>query len=106
MIKYNIKRFIWLIVILSFSVFALLFFVGRHYATFDLRDIWGDIGKTVSAVTILAVLFEKRFWKFPIFKKLLVPVPCLDGIWKGTIKYRVDEDCESLCKLPLFVRNK
>ncbi len=85
---YRIKRFVWLIVVLSLAVFSLFFFLGGHFCNPNASDVWGDVGKMVSVVTLFAILFERWLWKLPICLNLIVPMPCVEGPWKGTIKYR------------------
>ena len=50
---------------------------------------WEAIKKLPEVITIyviLALIFTKWAWRFPIFKGWLVPFPDLEGTWKGTFQ--------------------
>jgi hypothetical protein len=40
---------------------------------------------SITAITIVVLLFKKYLWKCKILKRWLVLVPNLNGIWKGVI---------------------
>lgn len=44
------------------------------------------ISTSVALLTVVFFVFCKWIWKWPIFKKWLVLVPNLNGIWTGTIE--------------------
>jgi len=102
MFKCYIKRYIWLFVVLTLATFSLFFFLGGHYLRPNALAIWGDVGKTVAIVTFCAVLFEKWMWKLPISLKFLVRIPCLEGLWKGNIRYKMD-GCDAVYEKPVSV---
>lgn len=50
---------------------------------------WEAIKKLPEVITIyviIALIFAKWAWRFPIFKGWLVPFPDLEGTWKGTLQ--------------------
>lgn len=90
MVRYNIKIFVWIIVVLSISVFSILFVLTIDSANITAKEVWGCVGKTASIVFLFAIAFEKWLWKIKILHTWLVPVPNLNGKWQGNIHYYWD----------------
>lgn len=82
----NIRKefFVW-IQLTSFAVIWIaVLFVSRS----NLAIGWEALKKLPDVVTIyviLALIFTKWAWRFRIFKGWLVPLPDLQGTWRGTL---------------------
>jgi hypothetical protein len=60
-------------------------------------------GTTVSAVTIICVLFEKFMWKWPIINGFIVQRPPLCGTWKTELLSSYKDDDGNRIKKTVFV---
>lgn len=79
------ERFLWLI--LPFS--AAVWFARAVVTPGALSGAWEFIKllpDVISVDVVLAWLFVKWMWKWPIFKGWLVPFPDLNGTWQGAIQ--------------------
>lgn len=79
MVNYNINRYIAAITIIVIVIFAVCFCVWQ-------RPLWNSISYSISATSIIAVIFIKYAWKWNIFKKWFVPFSNLNGKWEGVIQ--------------------
>ena len=79
------ERFLW--IILPFS--ALVWFALAIMTPGALAGAWAFLKllpDVIAANAVLAWLFVKWMWKWPVFKDWLVPFPDLNGTWQGTIQ--------------------
>ena len=90
MVRYNLKIFTWIVVLLSLVVFFLFYVSSTSNSKITITEIRGCIGKTVAVVATFLFLFNKWFWKWKCFHSWLVPVPNLNGRWRGNIHYYWD----------------
>lgn len=81
----NPKFFIWAILVVSILVWAMvLWFKG-----IEVSGAWGAVKQlpTVISIDLLVYfVFVKWGWKMRIFQNWMVPFPCLEGTWEGTIQ--------------------
>lgn len=78
----NIKAFLYIILILS----ATIWFALGWVAGLGLTDYWAIIKLLPTVITIdvfLLSLFIKWGWRWALFQKWLVPFPNLNGTWQG-----------------------
>lgn len=87
MVRYNLKNFVWVLVLLSLLAFFLFYFLASRKSDLGISEIWGCIGKTVSLVFVIVFIFEKWLWKCKLFHPWLVPFPNLSGTWNCNIHY-------------------
>lgn len=89
MYNYKVKSFCKIIGILFIACFIIIEVAKGHWnwEVENISGIWNDFGSCVSCVALIGFCFEKWMWKWPIFHSWLVPFPCLDGKWKGSIYY-------------------
>lgn len=90
MVRYNLKIFVWIVVLLSLIVFFLFYISSVSNSKFTISEIWGCVGKTVVIVFVFSIVFNKWLWKCKYLHSWLVPFPDLNGKWKGTIYYYWD----------------
>lgn len=95
MIKYNIKTFITLIVIITVLTFCGFSVLTGNTSINSVSNIWPNIGKSATAVFFVVLIFEKWAWKWKKFQGWLVSTPNIQGEWKGHMKYKhKGKDCE------------
>ena len=72
-----------------FALFAICF-VGMALGTgAEIRDVWSALKtayKTIPLILLLWMVFVLYAWKWKVFQKWLVPFPCIDGTWQGSIQ--------------------
>lgn len=86
MVKINIKYFMWLLSGLSLLIFSCWYFaLGHNNGNCDIKDIFGDLSKTVLIMSVLSYLFIKFGWRCKIFKGWLIPIPDISGRWEGVL---------------------
>ncbi|MBU3966173.1 MAG: hypothetical protein KKG76_02190, partial [Euryarchaeota archaeon] len=81
----NAKAFISMLVIFSVLIWVLILYVTGT----ELKVSWEalkHLPTVVSIDTVLWLLFIKWGWKYNVFQKWLVPFPCLEGTWEGTLQ--------------------
>ena len=81
----NVKAFIWVLVLLSVLIWAVVLYITGA----ELEVTWKamrQLPTVVSIDVVLWLLFVKWGWKCRMFQKWLVPFPCLEGTWEGTIQ--------------------
>lgn len=81
----NVKSFIFLLVVVSAIIWIAIQYVNSN----ELRISWTSLKYVPTVVSIdamLWILFAKWGWKNRIFQKWLVPFPCLEGTWEGSIQ--------------------
>jgi len=82
----NIRKeiYIWIQLVSFVAIWVAILLMSNS----DLTIGWEALKKLPDVVTIyviLALLFTKWAWRLPIFKGWLVPLPDLQGTWKGTL---------------------
>ena len=81
----NVRAFIYVLLVVSVFVAAIvLYLTGTRIK--GMWDALKQLPTVVSVDVILWALFAKWAWKWPIFQKWLVPFPCLQGTWEGTVQ--------------------
>jgi hypothetical protein len=83
----NIRKeiFVWIQLVAFVIIWAAVLLVSGT----TLEIGWEAIKKLPNVVTIyvlLALIFTNWAWRLSIFKKWLVPLPDLQGTWKGTLE--------------------
>lgn len=83
----NIRKeiFVWIQLIAFVIIWAAVLLASET----TLEIGWEAIKKLPNVVTIyvlLALVFTNWAWRLSIFKKWLVPLPDLQGTWKGTLE--------------------
>jgi hypothetical protein len=96
MVKYNLGRYITVIVVLSIALFLIIAFFRDNLSFRNLDTIWEDITTTITIVTLICTLFVTWAWKWEIFQGWLVPFPCLSGKWEGEIKSTYNSENNSI----------
>lgn len=86
MVKYNIKRFVFCIVV-TFIVGCALSFMVRTLLPSGAISLWEMLMEGISFAAIISTFFISVAWKWPIFKGWLIPIPDLNGKWTGRLKY-------------------
>lgn len=94
MVEYNIKRYITAIIVV-FLVTAAGYYLIAHILVGATIGIWSIISTGISATAIITVLFVSWAWKWRIFRGWLVPIPNLNGKWKGKIYYKENGENKS-----------
>jgi hypothetical protein len=80
----NLKIVLW---ILSAIAFIIIFIVNFPlHKSLSIGSIFDSLGKIVSIITVIGVLFNKYLWKLKIFQRWLVHIPNLNGTWTGYIE--------------------
>ena len=92
MVSYSLKRFCWVFGFLLIAIYIPVSIIRGHWGTFDALGMWNDLSTRISIVVILAICFEKWFWKLKILQGWLVPFPCIEGDWEGTLHYRWNDN--------------
>lgn len=54
--------------------------------TFNFKFIIDSISLSVTIISLIAAIFCAKLWKCNIFKKWLVLIPDMNGVWEGTIE--------------------
>lgn len=96
MVKYNLSRYISVIVVLTVSIFLGTAFFRDNLSFSNINTIWDDIATTISIVTFICTLFVTHTWKWKVFQGWLVPFPCLSGMWRGEIKSTYNSEMNSI----------
>ncbi len=96
MVKYNLGRYITVIVVLSIALFLIIAFFRDNLSFKSLDTVWEDITTTITSVTLICTLFVTWAWKWKIFQGWLVPFPCLSGKWEGEIKSTYNSENDSI----------
>ena len=96
MVKYNLSRYISVIVVLTVSIFLGTAFFRDNLSFSNINTIWDDIATTISIVTFICTLFVTNAWKWKVFQGWLVPFPCLSGMWRGEIKSTYNSEMNSI----------
>ncbi len=96
MVKYNLSRYISVIVVLTVSIFLGTAFFRDNLSFSNINTIWDDIATTISIVTFICTLFVTHAWKWKVFQGWLVPFPCLSGMWRGEIKSTYNSEMNSI----------
>jgi len=83
----NIRKeiFVWI----QLATFVIIWIAMLLISGTALEIDWEAIKKLPDVVTIyvlLALVFTTWAWRLPIFKRWLIPLPDLQGTWKGTIE--------------------
>lgn len=83
----NIRKeiFVWIQLVAFVVIWAVVLLASGT----SLEIGWEAIKKLPNVVTIyvlLALVFTNWAWRLSIFKKWLVPLPDLQGTWKGTLE--------------------
>ena len=81
----NVKYFVYILVVLSVLIWVLILSVTDT----EFRLTWMSLKFLPTVVSIDAIIwlfFAKWGWKNRIFHNWLVPFPCLEGTWEGTIQ--------------------
>lgn len=83
----NIRKeiFVWIQLVAFVIIWAVVLLASGT----TLEIGWDAIKKLPDVVTIyvlLALVFTTWAWRLPVFKRWLVPLPDLQGTWKGTIE--------------------
>lgn len=86
MVNYNIKRFVFCIVV-TFIVGCALSFMVRTLLPSGAISLWEMLMEGISFAAIISTFFISVAWKWPIFKGWLIPIPDLNGKWTGRLKY-------------------
>jgi len=72
-----------------FALFAICFVSMALVTGAEIRDVWSALKtayKTIPLILFLWMGFVLYAWKWKVFLKWLVPFPCLDGTWQGSIQ--------------------
>jgi hypothetical protein len=80
----NVKAFVWILVGFSVAAWAVVLFLSGV----ELKGTWPAIKQLPTVISVDLVLwgvFVKWGWKWRRFQGWLVPFPCLEGTWEGTI---------------------
>lgn len=77
------KSALYIVLAIAILVFCINWVISDK--SFDFSFVMDSIGKTVTTIGIICVLFCKHLWKCKLFKKWLVLIPDLSGIWEGNI---------------------
>lgn len=104
MVKYNLGRYITVIVVLSIALFLAIAFFRNDLSFKSLDTIWEDITTTVTFITLICTVFISWAWKWRIFQGWLVPFPCLSGRWVGEIKSTYNSDNNSI-PVEVFIKH-
>lgn len=96
MVKYNLSRYISVIVVLSISIFLGTAYFRSNLSFININTIWEDITTTITIVALICTLFATYAWKWKVFHNWLVPFPCLSGMWSGEIKSTHNSDLISI----------
>lgn len=103
---YDKKAYFQLIISLAILIFVVqLFMTGFNSITFFM--ILRKISTTTTISLLFHFLFKKWFWKFKIFRPLIVKVPNLNGVWEGKLEsYWEDSNNESIppIQIKVFIR--
>lgn len=79
MIKYNIKRYLAIIAVVSILAFLVYIYL------FNL-SIKEAVSWSISTISFIVLFFIQFAWKWKIFCGWLVPFPNLNGCWKGNLE--------------------
>ena len=80
-IKWN--RAIYIILGIAAIVSVVNWFLSGQI--FSFKFVFDCIGASVTAITIASWVFCNKAWKWKLFRKWLVVIPDLNGIWEGTL---------------------
>lgn len=80
----NIKVFIGILVIISMILLIMVILLTN--TPFSPLEMLKKIPMVITLDGVIVALFIKWGWKLTIFQNWLVPFPCLEGTWKGTVQ--------------------
>lgn len=96
----NVKAFIWIVLLLSVFICAVVALITSTPIT-GLWNVLKCLPTVVFVEVVLWFVFSLWAWKLPIFRNWLVPFPCLQGSWKGTLQ--VPSDGGTNTTIPVMV---
>lgn len=94
MINLNKTLFVWILVGLSVLIWAVL----ANIYSIRLNQLLPRLQLLPTVITVdcvIAAVFAKWIWKWPLLYPWLVPFPNLNGIWKGEIQSTYDQQGSS-----------
>ena len=89
MVEHKIKRYVSAIVIVFLSSFLVVCAINKAFPT-GFIGFFRTTSAAISITTIIVTIFVLWAWKFRIFRSWFVPIPNLNGNWKGRIKYNYE----------------
>lgn len=84
------EAFVWVQVVVIAALWTAAIAVSTSKPAIG-WELVKDLPHVVTAYAILAVVFTKWAWRWPIFRRWLVPFPDLQGTWEGEV-IRVSKD--------------